>query len=321
MLVKHNTFVGIDVSMATLDISVSGKHFKIKNEREAIAFFIQREIVLKDIKPKLVCLESTGGYEIITLQGFHNASIPIHRAHPNKVHAFAQASGHFAKTDKLDARLLERYASFVSDEEKGDEPIPEHIYELQELRSLERDILDDLHANKCRVKNSHGKTIDHLKAQIDFLENQLKTVRKDIDKIVSSNTELSRKREILVSHCGVAKLTANALIADLPELGKIGNKKIASLVGVVPKTYESGTKKLGGNIRGGRFHVRKAMYMAALVASRHDKKMKAFYDRLLQAGKAKKAALVAVMRKIIVCLNAMVRNNTFYQEDYMVTAK
>ena len=211
MIATSKAFIGIDVSKATLDISLSGKHFKIKNERDDLFLFIKQEIVLKKVVPTLVCLESTGGYEKVAMQCFHKTEIPIHRAHPNRVYAFAKASGHFAKTDKLDAKLLEKYATFVSPEEKGDEARSEASYELQELRGMERDLLDALHANKCRIKMSCGKAIDHLKAQIEFLEKQLKEVRKDMEKTIKSDEQLSQKRELLVSFKGVGKVTANAL--------------------------------------------------------------------------------------------------------------
>jgi transposase len=311
---QSNIFVGIDVSKATLDISMRGKHFQIKNSKKEISFFIKGKIAFKKIKPTLVCLESTGGYEIATIKCFQQAGIPIHRAHPNKVHAFACASNHFAKTDKLDAKLLEKYANFISEKEKGDEPLSEASYELQELRSVERNLQEDLHACQCSIKISYGKATKHLQAQIEFIQIRLKKVRQDIDETIASDSQLEQTRDLLTSYKGVAKQTANVLVAELPELGKLSNKEVASLVGVAPKTYESGTKKLSGHIMGGRFYVRKALYMAALVASKHNKNMKAFYERLIAAGKEKKVALVAVMRKIIVCLNAMVRDKEIYHE-------
>ena len=151
---KNKIFIGIDVSKATLDISLSGKHFQINNTKKSISLFIKNEVTLKKIAPNLVCLESTGGYEIVAIQCFQVAKISIHRAHPNRVHAFAKASGHFAKTDKLDAKLLEKYAAFVCHEEKGDVPLSEASYELQKLRSVERNLMEDLHACQCRIKNS-----------------------------------------------------------------------------------------------------------------------------------------------------------------------
>lgn len=317
MTEKDNVFIGIDVSKATLDLSLSGNHFKIKNEKDAICQFISQEISLKKIKPTLVCLESTGGYETLAIQCFNKFEIPIHRAHPNKVHSFAKASNHFAKTDKLDAKLLEKYAAFVSNEEKGDKPLSEANCSLQALRNIERNLMETLHADQCRIKNSHEKAIPYLQCHIDFLQKQIEAVRKEIEKIIKSDDDLSKKREILTSYKGVANQTANILLAELPELGTLDNRQIASLIGVAPKTYESGIKKSKGHINGGRFFVRKAVYMAALVASRRNSKMKKFYDRLVASGKAKKVALVAVMRKVIICLNSMLKNNAFYEEtDY-----
>ena len=315
MNTENKVFVGIDVSKATLDISLSGNHFQIKNTKKAISSFIFKEIVNKNLQPSLVCLESTGGYEIIAMQCFQEEKIAINRAHPNRVHSFAKASGHFAKTDKLDAKLLEKYAAFVSDDEKGDAPLDDIFLELQELKSIERDLMEDLHANQCRIKMCHSKkAVSYLKRQINFLQAQLKKIRKNIEESISADNTLKQKRDLLMTHKGVAYQTSNSLIIELPELGRLTNKEIAALVGVAPKTYESGMKKSSGHIIGGRFYVRKSLYMAALVACRHNQKLKVFYDRLIAAGKAKKVALIAVMRKIIICLNAMLRDNNVYQE-------
>lgn len=313
MVTKNKYFIGIDVSKATLDISMEGKHFKIKNEEISIGNFIKTEIMTKKDFPSLVCLESTGKYEILAMQCFANVQIPIHRAHPNRVHSFAKASGHFAKTDKLDAKLLEKYACFVSDNEKGDSVASAAAFELQELRSVEKSLLELVHAHKCRMHISFGKAKQYYKLQIKFLDNQIALIRKDITNVINSDNDLSAKHNLLMSFKGVGKQTANALLAELPELGQLNKKEIASLIGVAPKLYESGTKKLNGHIAGGRFFVRKALYMAALTASRYNDRMKNFYTRLLAKGKAKKQALVAVMRKMIVSLNAMIRDNQSYK--------
>lgn len=314
MLAENNIFMGIDVSKATLDISISSKCFRIENTQKNFAAFLTKEIVAKKIDPILTCIESTGGYEKMALQYLQKSNIPVHRAHPNRVHAFAKAAGHFAKTDKLDAKLLEKYAHFVSNDENGDAALPDYHYDLQELRAIECDLADALHANQCRLQHGSGKAKKYLTKQILFIKKQLKAIQGDINQIIDSNDILKKKRLILTSFKGVAQQTSAALLADLPELGSLTRKEIASLVGVAPKTYESGTKKLAGHIFGGRFYVRKALYMAALVASRCNQRMKIFYERLVAAGKPKKVALVAVMRKIIVCLNSMIKNNSIYKE-------
>lgn len=313
MVTKNKSFIGIDVSKATLDISFEGKHFKIKNEEVSICDFIEKEIILKENIPSLACLESTGNLERLAMKCFTDAEIPIHRAHPNRIHSFAKASGHFAKTDKLDARLLEQYARFVSDKEKGDPVISKATLELQELHGAEKDLMGFLHATKCRMKMSSGKTKKYYAFQTKFMEKQVAFIRKDIEIVIKSDSELKRKYDLLISYKGIGKQISHALLADFSELGQMDKKQVASLAGVAPKLYESGTKKLNGHIIGGRFFVRKALYMAALVASQHNVTMKPFYERLIAKGKAKKVALAAVMRKIIVCLNAMIRDNEPYE--------
>ena len=314
MIPENKVFIGIDVSKATLDISISGRHFKIENSEKTLNSFISEAILDKQIEPELVCLESTGGYEIDAIRCFQRAKMPIHRAHPNKVYSFAKASGHFAKTDKLDAKLLEKYAAFVCDKEKGDHPRSDDAYELRELRNIERNLMEDLHAAQCRIKNSHGRATAHIQSQIDFIKEQLNKVRKDIDEVIKSDADLDQKQKLLTSYKGIGKRIASVLLSELPELGMLDNKAIASLAGVAPKTYESGIKSRVGHIFGGRFYVRKALYMAALVASRHNKQMKVVYERLIAVGKKPKVALVAIMRKIVICLNVMLRNKASFQE-------
>lgn len=309
---ENKNFIGIDVSKSTLDISFGGKYFKINNIAKDISNFIETEICLANDFPKLVCLESTGGYEKTAMQAFWNASIPIHRAHPNRVHSFARAAGHFAKTDKLDSKLLEKYAAFVFDQEKGDSALSQPTVELQELHNVESNLMDNLHASKCRLQHINGSGSKYLLKQIEFIKEQISLVRIEIDELINSNDDLRGKREILTSYKGVGKQVSSALLAGLPELGSLNKKEVASIVGVSPKLQHSGLKNPNGHISGGRFYIRKVLYMSALVAIRHNERMKNFYHRLISAGKAKKVAITAVMRKVIVCLNAMLKNNAFY---------
>ncbi len=245
----------IDVSKATLDISMNKKHYKIK----------------------LCVLESTEGYERLVMKKLQEWDIVVHRTHPNKVYAFAKASNHFAKTDKLDAILLEQYAIFVSNEEKGDAILSDLQYELQSLRLVEKSLEEELHANQCRVKICTGKSKKYLDKQIEFIKEQLKKIKADINKLIKEDEDLSSKSKLLTSYKGVGEKTANTLLIDVPELGKLNNKEIASLVGVAPKTNQSGQKTKIAKISGGRFGARKALYMAALVAMRYNCKMKQLY--------------------------------------------
>ena len=312
MSVHDNIFMGIDVSKNHLDIYFALKHFKIKNNLKSISNFIKLNLIAVKVTIKLCVLETTGGYEKLVMKLLQQGGIKVHRAHPNKVYAFAKVKGHFAKTDKLDSVLLEQYAAFIADIESGDEIISATQEELKALKSIETDLQANIQANKNRLHHLSGKAHAYLKKQIKFCEKQIEQIRKDINNIIDQDEALNKKQEIMISYKGVGKKTANVLLIELPELGKLTNKEIASLVGLAPKTNESGKKVFKAHISGGRFVVRHALYMAALVATRYNEPIIAFYQRLLKAGKVPKVALVAVMRKIIVCLNSMVKNNTFF---------
>lgn len=309
MEIKSNIFMGIDVSKVSLDISVDGKHYKVNNSKAGIKVLIEK---IKEVKIELCALESTGGYERLAIMILTEAGIRVVRCHPNKVYAFAKVSNHFAKTDKLDAKLLEKYAGFIAKENIVEVVINDKQCEIQELRSLQRDLEMSLHGYQCREDHLSGKALEYVRKHIEFVKKQLEAIGTDIEEVISTDKDLKDKQKILISYKGVGKKVANSILAELPELGKLSNKEIASLVGVAPKTNESGKKVFKAHIKGGRFYLRKALYMSALVAARYNDKMKAFYERLTSAGKAKNIALVAIMRKIIVCLNAMVRNNQLY---------
>ncbi|MBA8758508.1 IS110 family transposase [Wolbachia pipientis] len=307
----RTVFIGIDVSKETLDISINNKHQRIENVETAISEFIKSKMA--NVFVKLCVVESTGGYKKLVIKLLREHNIAVHRAHPNRVYAFAKACNHFAKTDKLDAKLLEKYAEFIT---KNDEVV-EYIVsqkqeELKELRAVERNLNDEVHANKCRLHKVTGKAREYIEKQIEFAKKQLEQIRQDIEDIINSDPDLKEKSKLLTSYKGVGRKTASILLIEVPELGRLDNKEIACLVGVAPKTSESGRKVSKAQIIGGRFYARKALYMSAVVAVRHNKKMKVFYQRLVDSGKAAKVALVAVTRKIIICLNAMIKNNNFY---------
>lgn len=312
MSTKDNIFIGIDVSKESLDIAINSKHFKIKNNSKEISKFIKLNILECRDKIKLCVLESTGGYEKLVMKLLQQIGIPVHRAHPNKVYAFAKVKGHFAKTDKLDSALLEQYAAFVACSEQGDVLLTDVQEELKSLKAIEVELQANIQANKNRLHHVEGKALSYLKRQINFCQKQLEQIRADIDSLIEQDDDLSKKQAIITSYKGVGKRTASVLLIQLPELGKLSNKEIASLVGLAPKTNESGKKVFKAHISGGRFVVRHALYMAALVAARYNQHIRVFYDRLLLAGKAPKVALVAVMRKIIICLNSMLKNNQLF---------
>ena len=309
---NNKLFIGIDVSKDTLDICFNNNHYKIDNSSKAISNFIKLEIADQKKNIQLCVLESTGGYEKLAMKLLQQTGIMVHRAHPNRIHFFAKTVNHFAKTDKLDSILLAKYAQFIAPEQKGDVSISEVSEELKELKSIELDLEINIQANKNRLHHLGKTSAAYVKKQISFEKKQLEKIRSDIDNKITEDDELSKKQKIMTSYKGIGKKTASVLLINLPELGKIGNKQITSLVGLAPKTNQSGKKTNKAHITGGRFFVRKALYMAALVATRYNKNIIDFYKRLIDNGKAPKVALTAVMRKIIICINSMIKNNSLF---------
>lgn len=312
--IKCGVFVGIDVSKDTLDIHFAGKDYHIFNTKNDIIDFIETE--LKTIEIVLCVLEHTGGYERVLLQALLERKIAVHRSHPMRVHAFAKACNHFAKTDKLDALLLSRYASFVSKEETGDRAKSAEYEEIKELRRLVKSIEEDLHAAQCRLKQYPENCRVFLEEQIIFCKKQIGEISQKIQEIIARSEELKTKTEVMQSMPGVGQKTAAMIIAELPELGSLNKKQIACLAGLAPKTSESGKKAKRAHIYGGRFYARKALYMCALVAARHCPKMKEIYQGMISKGKPKKVALVAIMRRMLVWLNAMIKNNTTFSLNF-----
>jgi transposase len=306
-----NIFIGIDVSKDSLDISLLDKHYKIKNNDSAIESFIKNHLIGLSIG--LCVVESTGGYERLLIIKFNGVGIRVYRAHPNKVYSFARACGYFAKTDKLDSKLLARYAEFINKEGLPCIELNSELLELQGLRSVQIDLEEMWHAEKCRAKNLSGRALNYLKSHLKFIKNQQEALAQEIDKLISANDEMKRRRELLISYKGIGKKIATSLVIDMPELGMLDGKEAASLAGVAPKTYESGKRVARASISGGRFFVRKSLYMAALVSAYYNDKMKERYKDLLAKGKPAKVALTAIMRKIIVCVNAMIKNNKLYE--------
>ena len=312
MAVNNKVCIGIDVSKDTLDIYLKGKSFKIVNDAKSIMTFIKGKI--KDDPQAILCVfEATGGYERTLRHALQATGIPFHMAHPTKVHAFAKACNHFAKTDKLDAILLHKYAEFVAPREKGDAPLDPAHEEIVALRRLLRTIEASLHQAKCRIKQMPKYCKKYLNVEIKLFQKQILQIQSDINGKIEQHPTLKGKRDTLITMVGVADKTASILLAELPELGRTSRRQIASLVGVAPRTYQSGKKCSVGHISGGRFYARRALYMIALVRVRHEALAKERYNALLARGKPKKVALVAIMRDTAISLNSMIRKSENYQ--------
>lgn len=302
------SYVGIDVSKDWLDIAIEGKVYRVKQTQSKINEFISSRL-----KGSMVCvLEATGGYERLAVQLLESSNIGIHFAHTHKVRAYAKARGYFAKTDKLDALLLEEYGRFS--EASANAKKAQIQYDLADLQSRSTEIKASLRAENNRLGCCRsGRVKEGVERSIAFLEAELALVLKDIKLLIESNAELTQHAKIIESLKGIGPATTYALLAQLPELGTLSHKKIAALVGVAPFTWQSGKREGKAKIRYGREKVRHVLYMAALCAARFNPVLKEFYERLLARGKPAKVALVAVMRKMLVILNAMVKNKKSWQ--------
>jgi len=303
---ENKIFMGIDVSKETLDLSLNQKHYKITNTDIDIKRFIQKhETCLVNVA--LCALEATGGYELKVMRILQRHGVPVHRANPLHVKNFIRASNQKAKTDAIDAYLLAQYAIFVADKEKGDPFMTDRQHTLQQLRTIERSLEDGIHGYKCRLDHVKGVALNSVKQHLNVSEKHLQDVREEMNRIIQDDAKLSKKQKVMMEVKGIGQKIANTLICDVPELGTMTKKQAASLLGVAPFTRQSGKTSFKSHIRGGRFHARKALYMGALVCMRHCPKLSTFYHKLKDAGKTSKMALVALMRKLIVELNARIR--------------
>lgn len=299
--------VGIDVSKDKLDIHILNEkmHHVIKNTKASIASFFKNKLNMEDCK--LVVFEATGGCERLLHCYLIEQNIPYHRAHPSRVHHFAQGEGYFAKTDKIDARILARYGN--EKKMKPDNAMTLRQLEIHDYSSRRTQLKNMISSEKQRLSGftSHGEIKRSIVRNIKQLERELALVTDKLKVLIKADEELHNKYKLLKTTKGVGKEVATILITDLPELGHLSREEISHLVGVAPQTKDSGKKKGYRAVSRGRFEVRKVLYMAALVASRFNPRMKKIYQRLLAKGKEKKVALVAIMRKMIIMLNTMVR--------------
>lgn len=307
----EQTFIGIDVSKDRLDVHVlpSEESFAVARDGEGLTGLIER---LGPLTPHLVVLEATGGFELTVAAALVAAGIPLAVVNPRQIRDFARATGQLAKTDALDAKAIARFAEKVRPEPR---PVPdEQARALGELVARRRQLIEMMTAERNRRRQLTSrrliKSIDRLLA---LLQKELSELDRDVGEGIRGTPAWRERDELLRSVPGVGDIVARTLIADLPELGRLDRKQIAALVGVAPLNRDSGKMRGKRTTWGGRAKVRCALYMAALVASRCNPVLAAFYQRLLRAGKAKKLALTAVMRKLLTILNAIMRDRRPWQ--------
>jgi transposase len=299
--------VGIDVAKATLDVWVSGEAqgWTVANDEAGIAKLTEQ---LQSRPVRLVVLEPTGGYEYAAVVALSVAKLAVAVVNPRQARDFARATGQLAKTDRIDARVLARFGAAI---DPAARPLPsEETRELDQLVTRRRQVCAMLQAEKNRRDHARGTVKGRVQAHIDWLAGELTTVEEELRRRIEASPVWCAKEDLLRSVPGVGPTTAFTLLAELPELGTLSKREIAALVGVAPFARDSGTMRGKRMIWGGRASVRTCLYMAALTASRHNPLLTAFYDRLRAAGKDTKLALIAVVRKLLVILNAMVASGT-----------
>jgi transposase len=304
-------FVGIDVSKDRLDVHVrpSGEAFAVTRDGKGLEELVER---LRGLAPALVAVEATGGFETIVAAGVAGASLPLVVVNPAQVRHFAQAVGKRAKTDPIDAAVIARFAEAVKPQPRA---LPDAAARLlAELVGRRRQIIEMLVAERQREKRADAARVrKSLARHIAALEKELPVIDHDIDTMVRGSPVWREKENLLISFPGIANTLARTVLAEVPELGSLHRRQIASLVGIAPYTRRSGCWKGKSMIAGGRSAARTALFMAALSAIRCNPVLRAFYQHLLAAGKPKMVALIAVARKILTILNAMLRDKKPWQ--------
>jgi transposase len=310
--------VGIDVAKAHVDVSVLGVKLDVQrfdNDADGHSALVA---ALQPFAVSLVVMEATGGYEAAIACALQAAGLSVAVVNPRQARDFAKSMGQLAKTDAVDARLLAEFASVLvrrEDLASFIRPLPDDKQQtLAALVTRRRQLLTMLGAERQRLQLAIAKVRPSIEAMIKAIRAQLDDVEAQMVGHVKEHYEELDK--LLRSASGIGPVASATLIAELPELGRLNRREIAALVGVAPMANDSGTTRGRRRIQGGRFEIRRVLYMAALVAAKHNPPIKAFYQRLLAAGKLPKVALVACMRKLLTTLNAMVKTNTPWDAEF-----
>lgn len=298
-------YVGIDVSKDWHDVAVLGQKriTQVANTRRGIIEFTQR---MKQLNPKMIVVEATGGYEEALVLGLFEAGLPVALVSPQRVRQYGRARGLLAKTDGIDAQNIAEYGKniqprlFVAKSEEG--------RRLSALVGRRRQLGDMQKAEKNRLRMVNTEIKASLQTVIDCLEAEVERLDEEIRKFMETHAAFQEQEKLLRSAKSIGPVTAATLLADLPELGKLNRKQIAALVGVAPMNQDSGKKRGYRKTKGGRPEVRSVLYMSALSAIRYNPVIKAQYERLVGRGKEKKVAITACMRKMLTILNAMMRD-------------
>jgi transposase len=321
MKTTARVYAGVDVSKDRLDVCVrrseperhdgGGDAFFVTHDDAGIDTLVSR---LLQESPVMVILEATGGFERAVVGALAAAGLAVAVVNPRQVRDFARATGRLAKTDALDAGVLARFAEAIQPTPKA---LPdEEMRALQGILARRRQLVGMLTAENNRLPTAPKPVAKRIAAHIRWLEKELSRTDGDLDEAIKSSPALSENEALLRSVPGVGPVLARTLLAQVPELGTLTHKRLAALVGVAPLNRDSGTFRGSRGVWGGRAEVRAALYMGALVAARRNPVVREFYERLLAAGKPKKVALVACMRKLLSILNAVLKHRTPWRSPH-----
>jgi transposase len=309
-------FVGIDVAQAELVIALrpTEEAWTVGNDEPGFAALMRR---LRPLAVTLIVLEATGGYERAVVAALATAGFPLVVANPRQVRDFARGTGQLAKTDHVDAQILALFAERVHPTPR---PLPDAATRaLEALLARRRQLLDMLTAERNRLAHADPPIARDLRRHIRWLARRLGKLDDDLDQQIQRSPVWRTQDDLLQSAPGVGPVLSRTLLAALPERGRLTHKQIAALVGVAPLARDSGTRRGHRRVWGGRAAVRAVLYMGALAAAHHNPVIRAFYQRLVTAGKPKKVALTACMHKLLTILNAMVRSNTVWRANVAQT--
>jgi transposase len=309
-MTEEAVYIGVDIGKNTLDIAVSNlkETRQFQNDHKGITNAVS---YISSLKPAKIVLEATGKYETPLAAQLQVNRLPVVIVNPRQVRDYARATGILAKTDRIDAQILALFGMQVKPEIRL---LPDQkAREMSSLLARRRQIIEMLTAENNRLLQADISIRPGIEIHIKWLKEAISAINGDLDQQIQSNSSWLDKDNLLKSVPGVGKVVSTTLLIELPELGILNRRKIAALVGVAPLNRDSGTLRGKRTVWGGRAKLRAVLYMAALVGVRHNPVMAAFYERLLKAGKAKKVALVACMRKLLTILNAMIRSKTIWR--------
>jgi transposase len=311
---------GIDVAKEHLDVCLGDEKLRVANEPQG---WDELTAKLKALDIDLIVIEATGGYERGVVCALQDAQLCVARVNPRQARDFAKSMGQLAKTDQVDARCLRDLADVLARHQDRQKYItaatPPHREQLAALMVRRRQLVDMRVAETNRLDSANARAARSIRSVLKTLDRQLQDIDSDIDAHIDEH--FKPQRQLLDSVKGIGPVTTLTMLSALPELGQLKRRQIAKLVGVAPLADDSGKRKGARRTWGGRSDVRAVLYMATLTATRHNPAIKTFYERLVAAGKPKKVALVACMRKLLTILNAIMRDNAAWQPMVHLTAQ